>query len=94
MAAELRYGCAKRASMRLTERVEGVLSRLHVLPLTAPVDREYAEIRTDAERTGRNIGPNDLWIAAHARSLGVPLVTANEREFRTVRGLNIENWLR
>ena len=39
------------------------------------------------------IGQNDLWIAAHARTLNATLVTANEREFRRVEGLAVENWL-
>jgi tRNA(fMet)-specific endonuclease VapC len=38
------------------------------------------------------IGPNDLWIAAHALALGATLVTNNERDFRRVEGLKIENW--
>ena len=38
------------------------------------------------------IGSNDLWIAAHARSLGLRLVTNNTKEFGRVRSLAIENW--
>ena len=38
------------------------------------------------------IGANDLFIAAHARSLGLTLVTNNTREFRRVSRLVIENW--
>jgi tRNA(fMet)-specific endonuclease VapC len=39
-------------------------------------------------------GSMDLLIAAHAVSLGVPLATANDREFRRVAGLRVENWAR
>lgn len=39
------------------------------------------------------IGANDLLIAAHARALGLTLVTNNEREFRRVPGLVVENWI-
>jgi tRNA(fMet)-specific endonuclease VapC len=39
------------------------------------------------------IGNNDLWIAAHALTVGLILVTHNEREFRRVPGLKIENWM-
>jgi tRNA(fMet)-specific endonuclease VapC len=45
-----------------------------------------------AERKGQMIGNNDLWIAAHAKAAGLTLVTNNEREFRRVRGLKVENW--
>jgi PIN domain-containing protein len=41
---------------------------------------------------GQMIGNNDLWIAAHAKAAGLTLVTNNEREFRRVRGLRVENW--
>jgi tRNA(fMet)-specific endonuclease VapC len=38
------------------------------------------------------IGANDLFIAAHARSLGLRLVTNNIDEFQRVKGLTVENW--
>ena len=46
----------------------------------------------DLERRGQPIGPLDLQIAAHALSLDTILVTNNEREFRKVTGLRVENW--
>lgn len=53
----------------------------------------YGDVRSDLEKRGLVIGGNDLLIAAHALSLGVTLVTNNEREFRRVAGLNLENWV-
>jgi len=44
------------------------------------------------QKAGRPIGNNDLWIAAHALSLGVPLASNNLREFERVPGLKLENW--
>jgi tRNA(fMet)-specific endonuclease VapC len=38
------------------------------------------------------IGNNDLWIAAHAMALNLTLATNNEREFRRIEGLRVENW--
>jgi tRNA(fMet)-specific endonuclease VapC len=93
VAAELRFGCAKRGSPALTRQVEAVLSALLVAPFGQPADAEYADIRNQLERSGRMIGPNDLLIAAHARALGVPLVTQNSAEFARVAGLKVENWL-
>jgi len=49
-------------------------------------------IRADLRKTGTMIGANDLFIAAHARSLGLTLVTNNTREFGRVSRLVIENW--
>jgi tRNA(fMet)-specific endonuclease VapC len=52
----------------------------------------YGRIRADLERQGTPIGPLDTLIAAHALSLGLPLVTNNTAEFRRVPGLVIEDW--
>jgi tRNA(fMet)-specific endonuclease VapC len=59
-------------------------------PASAALD--YAIIRADLKRRGALIGSNDLLIAAHARSLGLTLVTNNTSEFERVQGLRIENW--
>jgi tRNA(fMet)-specific endonuclease VapC len=60
----------------------------------APVDVVYGRLRATLERTGRPIGANDLFIAAHALTLQHTLVSANEREFSRIEGLSVENWLR
>ena len=52
----------------------------------------YAEIRADLKKRGTLIGGNDLFIAAHARALGVTLVTNNTAEFARVRDLTLDNW--
>ena len=92
-AAELRFGAVKSGSARLGQRVVALLQTLDVLPFEAPADAEYANIRHELEQSGKPIGPNDLLIAAHARSLGTTLVTANTAEFGRVCGLKVENWL-
>jgi tRNA(fMet)-specific endonuclease VapC len=94
VAAELRYGAAKKASSRLTMQLEAVLHAIDVLAFEQPADAVYAEIRTLLERAGQTIGANDLLIAAHALALGHSVVTDNEREFSRVQDLRVENWLR
>ena len=94
VAAELRFGAAKRGSRRLSRQLETVLGGMEALPLDAPADGTYATIRARLERAGRTIGANDLLIAAHALALDLTLVTDNQREFSRVPGLRIENWLR
>ena len=94
VAAELRYGVTKKGSARLAAQLEAVLTALDVLALETPVDSIYGEVRTQLERTGQPIGGNDLLIAAHALSLECTVVTDNEREFRRVEGLSVDNWLR
>lgn len=90
---EIWYGVRKNGSEELARKVSAVTRRLYVAPLQMPSDQRYAEIRL-ALRQGQNIGPNDLWIAAHAVALDAVLVTDNEREFSRVPGLKVENWLR
>jgi tRNA(fMet)-specific endonuclease VapC len=92
-AAELRYGAAKSGSEKLANRVDLLLSAMEVLPLEAPADRRYAELRHHLTRQGTPIGPNDLLISAHALAAGLTVVTANVREFSRVPGLKVENWL-
>jgi tRNA(fMet)-specific endonuclease VapC len=71
-----------------------LLEALQVLPLPLDAARRYAEIRAELQRAGQPIGANDLWIAAHALSEDLILVTNNEREFRRVPALRVENWSR
>jgi len=94
VACEIRFGLAKSGSQRLIQNMERVLEQIEVLPMEAPIEAHYADIRTALERAGTPIGPNDLLIAAHARALGLTLVTHNESEFARVPGLKVENWLR
>lgn len=94
VAAELRYGAAKKGSSRLSAQLATILGVLEVLPLEFPVDVEYGRIRAGLEKTGRPIGGNDLLIAAQAVALKHTLVTDNEREFERIDGLACENWLR
>ncbi len=93
VAAELRYGCAKKGSAQLLRKIEEFLTEVLVLPFDVPADGEYGGIRAELEAAGQPIGSNDLLIAAHACTLGATVVTANVGEFRRIRGLNVENWL-
>lgn len=91
---ELLFGASKSsdtaaAGARLTALT--LVASLAPLPLEAA--GHYAEIRRHLEAAGTPIGANDMWIAAHARAAGLVLVTNNEREFRRVPGLEVENWL-
>jgi tRNA(fMet)-specific endonuclease VapC len=68
------------------------LRYVEVLDFPDAASLHYAKIRADLKTLGTMIGANDLFIAAHARSLGLMLVTNNTREFGRVRDLAIENW--
>ncbi|MFH1707238.1 MAG: type II toxin-antitoxin system VapC family toxin [Planctomycetota bacterium] len=91
--AELEYGVEKsdhpdRNRVALME----TLVPIQILPFDHQAAREYGMIRAPLERKGTVIGAMDLMIAAHAKALGVILVTNNEKEFKRVSGLMLENW--
>ncbi len=68
------------------------LSGITILPFDSDASFEYGKIRYALKSKGILIGGNDLLIAAHAKSLGLTLVTHNTREFSKVEGLSIEDW--
>ena len=93
VAAELRYGAAKKGSQRLAAQLEAILSAIEVLPFETPAETFYADTRVTLEAAGTPIGGNDLLIAAQTLALDMTLVTNNAREFKRVARLKIANWL-
>ena len=90
---ELLYGAAKSAQrVSALERLRELVSLLPALALPETAAEAYGRIRAELEAGGQMIGNNDLWIAAHAVAAQLILVTNNEREFRRVRGLKVQNW--
>ena len=92
--SEILFGIKRKGSARLSHLVEGLLNRKAVVDYDAPAARHYADIRTSLEQRGTLIGTTDIFIAAHALSLGIILVTNNIREFSRVEGLKLENWIK
>jgi tRNA(fMet)-specific endonuclease VapC len=92
--AELVHGAEKsQFPARNLSTVEDFCSRLQILPDGDAVSYHYGNIRASLEKVGKQIGVNDLHIAAHARSHGLVLVTNNLGEFERVPGLLLENWV-
>lgn len=90
---ELLYGAERsQQRTRALESLARLVSLLPVLHLPDEAASAYGEIRAALEKRGEMIGGNDLWIAAHAKSAGLTLVTNNEREFKRVSGLKLQNW--
>lgn len=89
---ELFYGATKSSRPEASrETLREFVRLVPRLPLPEEAGDIYGVIRADQMR-GEPIGANDLWIAAHALAAGLILVTNNEKEFRRVRGLKIQNW--
>lgn len=91
-ASELAFGVAKSGSAKNQAALEGFMLPLEMAQYDLRAALIYGEIRAELERSGATIGPLDMFIAAHALSLGTTLVTNNEREFRRIAGLRCENW--
>lgn len=92
--AEMHYGVAKSARpARHAVLLAEFCAPLAILPFDNQAAEVYGQMRIVLEREGAPIGPLDTLIAAHALSLGVTLITNNEREFRRVADLRVENWL-
>jgi tRNA(fMet)-specific endonuclease VapC len=91
---ELCFGAAKSTDPSRAQALLDVFAReVGVLEMPAAAGRHYGDLRAALQRAGTPIGNNDLWIAAHALALGVPLVSNNGREFERVPGLKLENWV-
>ena len=91
---ELMYGVAKsNQRIKALQLLEEFKSFVPVLPLPEQAGNTYANIRASFESRGTPIGNNDLWIAAHAKTVDLTVITNNEREFKRVPGLKVKNWV-
>ncbi len=92
--AELEYGIEKsEAQAKNLKSLHILLENIDVIPFESAAAHHYGEIRAYLCTNGTPIGTMDMLIAAHARSLGLTVVTNNVREFERVPGLKIENWI-
>jgi tRNA(fMet)-specific endonuclease VapC len=91
--AELEYGVEVSPRRQWDQQaLDAFLRHVEVLGFPGEAAAEHGRIRADLKARGTMIGANDLLIAAHARCLGLTLVTKNTREFGRVQGLKMENW--
>jgi len=91
--SELEYGAAKSSRPAQNKlAIAEFLAPLEILPYDDMAAQEYGKVRAYLEKQGTPIGSMDMLIAAHALSLNCILVTNNEREFRLIPNLKIQNW--
>jgi tRNA(fMet)-specific endonuclease VapC len=91
---ELRAGVEK--SQRRADNtsvLETFIARIEIISFDATASQHYGDVRAKLEGAGTPIGPMDMLIGAHARSLGMTLVTNNRREFDRIADLKVENWV-
>ncbi|CAG0984652.1 tRNA(fMet)-specific endonuclease VapC [Anaerolineales bacterium] len=91
--SELRYGVAKSTRREKNSKaLDEFIIPLEVVSFDEEAARMYGDIRATLEKAGTPIGAMDMLIAAHALSLGIPLITNNTREFARIPSLDIVDW--
>jgi tRNA(fMet)-specific endonuclease VapC len=90
---EILFGLRKNDSLRGVREFQMLLETIVVWPLEKPTEDCYAKLRVAMERSGEQVGPNDLWIAAQALALNAVVVT-DDRIFQRLPDVKVENWLR
>ena len=91
--SELQYGVVESKNRSLNkQRVEEFLTPLEIISYNENAANAYGDIRYKLEKSGEVIGPLDMLIAAHALGNNFVLITNNDKEFRRVKNLKVENW--
>lgn len=93
VVSELIYGAKKKGAEKLFDLVLSFIENFQIMDFDKNSALSYATIRVELETTGKIIGSNDLFIAAHAKGCDAILVTNNTKEFERVEGLRLENWV-
>lgn len=92
---ELYYGACKSTKVKENiKRLEEFLYPFEVLEYDENASKSYGKIRARLEKTGQLIGPLDMLIASHALSRHLIIITNNTKEFKRVRSLRVENWVK
>ena len=93
--SEICYGLSLRpAATTLIRAADAFLAVATTLAWDATAAAAHGRLRAQLRQAGTPIGDFDEMIAAHALSVGAVLVTGNERHFRRIPGLAVENWIR
>lgn len=91
--AEMEFGVANSLHKEKNQTALNLFtSTIDVIPFDDNAAISYGSIRLHLQKLGTPIGPLDLLIAAHAKSINAILVTNNHKEYSRVTGLVIENW--
>lgn len=91
--AELMHGVEKSQAIEKNRiALALLLANIEVLDFDSSAAENYGKIRAYLEKCGNPIGPLDMMIAGHAKSLDYTIVTNNMKEFNRIKGLKLENW--
>ncbi|MCD4677314.1 MAG: type II toxin-antitoxin system VapC family toxin [Desulfobacula sp.] len=91
--AKLIYGVEHSSSIKINRSiVDQFVKHLSIIDWNKNAAEHYGNIRAILQAGGNVIGAMDMMIAAHARSQNMTLVTNNEKHFKRVPKLQVENW--
>lgn len=76
------------------DQINGFAARLEILPFGEHEASQFGQVKAELELKESPIGSYDMMIAAHARALGLIVVTNNTQEFKRVSGVRVENWVK
>jgi tRNA(fMet)-specific endonuclease VapC len=90
---ETSFGLAKRpGATTLAATAHNLFGKIQILGFDIEAGKTYGSLRALLEASGRPLSPLDMLIAAHALSVGAMLIS-NDRAFRTVPDLQVEDWI-
>lgn len=89
---EILSGLRGQHSSAKERRARQFLDVANKMPFDSGAAGQAALIRIELEGKGTPIGPYDLLLAGHAKSLSVPILTRNTEKFRRVTGLTVLDW--
>jgi tRNA(fMet)-specific endonuclease VapC len=92
---ELFFGAMKSSAPQVNlAKVRRVAELFPVIDVSRAIMETFGSLKADLERRGTRVDDFDLVIASTALVLNYTLVTNNERHFRHIPGLRVENWTR
>jgi tRNA(fMet)-specific endonuclease VapC len=90
--SELRFGADKRRSKRLHKLIDIFVANVEVVSFDLAAATMFGRVCSALQAKGSPIGTFDTFIAAHAMSLNLTLITNNMKHFKQVHGLKLQNW--
>lgn len=92
--SELQYGaCKSKQIQKNIKRLDEFLRPFDIISYDEVASIYYGRIRSYLENKGNVIGHLDMLIAAHALSENLTIITNNDKEFKRIKILKVENWL-
>jgi tRNA(fMet)-specific endonuclease VapC len=92
--SELMYGAeVSRRMAQDREALEVFLRYVRVLEYPSAAAEHYGAVRMVLELCEVRLDPHELLTAAHARCLGMTLVSAKARAIAQVHGMVVESWI-